>query len=173
MFNTPFARAAQLERLEGTDRLVFRLADLLRKHVTAADGLVCDALREFELEQGGGAAAEEEAEEELQWTWDPDFASEDIKVLNYGTVLAMIKSGNDEDVEPGKWQMMNDRGGTRGNDDAWDDLDPALSMLLERDYRSGRFYLEQMMTVRACKDCARDGFCHHLEQGVEFCACDI
>ena len=136
--------AKEVARLEGADRLVPRLAEELKKAVTDEDMIIAAALRDFELEEAGGLAEEEE-EEELQWTWDPDFASEDIKVLKYGTVVALIKRSDDEE-EPGKWQMKNRES---RNGDEWEDLDPALMMMLERDYKSGRFYADHQVRNNA------------------------
>jgi thiol-disulfide isomerase/thioredoxin len=129
----------ELARLEGPDRAAGRLAELLRSAVTAEDVAVAGQLRSFELEQAGGGADEDEEDDELQWTWDPEFASEDVKVLNYGTVVALLKEDANGDGEPGVWQF-------KGGED-WEDLDASLQGALERDYRSGRLYVEHSITA--------------------------
>ena len=63
-------------------------------------------------------------------------------MLNYGTVVGLVKTDEDEDGEPGKWQY---KGQGRGGD--WEDFNPTMGALLEREYRSGRLYLEHSMTV--------------------------
>ena len=131
--------STEVARLEGPQRVAGRLVDLLRKEVTAEDVAVSEQLRSFELDQAGGGAEEEEEEEELQWTWDPEFASEDIQVLNYGTVVALFPDDSDEDSEPGVWQFKGSRD--------WEDMDAAFQVALERDYRSGRLYVEQSITA--------------------------
>jgi thiol-disulfide isomerase/thioredoxin len=133
----------ELKRVEGTDRVVGRLVEVLKDHVTPDDTDVASALVSYEVEQSG-EVEEEEEEEELQWTWDPEYASESVKVVNYGTVIALVKEDEEEGGEPGKWQY---KGRSGASNDNWEEFDMTLSMMLERDYRSGRFFLERSMTA--------------------------
>ena len=134
-----FRGGEEVARVEGPDRVVGRVAEALRSCVTRNDMEVYDARSSFEAELSG-AGEEEEEEEELQWTWDPEYASESIKVLNYGTVVAMVKGDEDEDGEQGAWQFC------QGRDD-WQDFDPPISMQLEREYRSGKLYASNQIVA--------------------------
>jgi thiol-disulfide isomerase/thioredoxin len=58
----------ELARIEGPERCVGRLAEVLRTEVTSEDLEICEALRMQDVEEAGGEAAEE-AEEELVWSW--------------------------------------------------------------------------------------------------------
>ena len=86
----------EVGRVVGHERCAVRLTQLLRQQITAEDMEFQAARRQQEIEDAGGAGEEEEEEEDLQWTWDPEYASDDIRTLQYGTVVAMVKQEEED-----------------------------------------------------------------------------
>jgi hypothetical protein len=129
----------EVGRVVGHERCAVRLTQLLRQQITAEDMEFQAARRQQEIEDAGGAGEEEEEEEDLQWTWDPEYASDDIRTLQYGTVVAMVKQ-EEEDGEPlesVKWQVQKNR-----RSDDFEDLPQDVCLQLEKAYRSGRLFLD-------------------------------
>ena len=46
-------------------------------------------------------------EEDLIWTWDPEYASDNCKVMGYGMLVAMMPE--DEQQDQAKWQKKTNR----------------------------------------------------------------
>ena len=140
-----FVGSSILHTVAGADRCASRLNQILKREITREDMEVYAALKAQELENQGGGGDEEEEEEELQWSWDPEYASDDIRTLQYGTVVAMIKTEDDdsEAIESVKWQIET----SGGSNDGFEDLSPDVCVQLEKAYRSGRFFLEGVMTA--------------------------
>ena len=49
-----------------------------------------DKIRAHEIEQNGGEEEEELEEEDLIWTWDPEYASDNCKVGDDGARVKMM-----------------------------------------------------------------------------------
>lgn len=82
---------------------------------------------------------------DLTWTWDPEFAADNIRIADYGNTIAYVDDDDDDDevnddmlLAAARWQTTDGTG--------WVDIqDPACILQCERQYRMGRLFVEGQM----------------------------
>ena len=81
---------------------------------------------------------------DLTWTWDPEFAADNIRIADYGNTIAYIDDADDDEVNDdmmlaaARWQTTDGTG--------WVDMqDPSCILQCERQYRMGRLFVEGQM----------------------------